>query len=186
MPALGQTPSPLYDISFSSKIGWGLFTGWLSKLSRKKVFKAAWSLGLKRPCYPSDAFCLKMEVTRSIQSQGWGKQTSFTDGKICSVTLQQGMSIRKGKEYLYPFFFFFFTVCNWVQNGRRQWQPTPVLLPGKPHGRRSLMGCSPWNRKESDTTERLPFPFRMGRKRRNRNRMLFTKLSCNLIFMCLG
>ena len=141
---------------------------------------------MKRPCYPSDAFCLKMEVTRSIQSQGWGKQTSFTDGKICSVTLQQGMSIRKGKEYLYPFFFFFFTVCNWVQNGRRQWQPTPVLLPGKPHGRRSLMGCSPWNREESDTTERLPFPFRMGRKRRNRNRMLFTKLSCNLIFMCLG
>ena len=27
---------------------------------------------------------------------------------------------------------------------RRQWQPIPVLLPGKPHGRRSLVGCSPW------------------------------------------
>ena len=27
---------------------------------------------------------------------------------------------------------------------RRQWQPTPVLLPGKSHGRRSLVGCSPW------------------------------------------
>ena len=93
---------------------------------------------------------------------------------------------KEGKGIPVPIFFFFFTVCNWVQNGRRQWQPTPVLLPGKPHGRRSLMGCSPWNRKESDTTERLPFPFRMGRKRRNRNRMLFTKLSCNLIFMCLG
>ena len=36
---------------------------------------------------------------------------------------------------------------------RRQWQPTPVLLPGKSHGRRSLVGCSPWGRKESDTTE---------------------------------
>ena len=36
---------------------------------------------------------------------------------------------------------------------RRQWHPTPVLLPGKPHGRRSLVGCSPWGRKESDTTE---------------------------------
>ena len=35
---------------------------------------------------------------------------------------------------------------------RRQWHPTPVLLPGKPHGRRSLVGCSPWGREESDTT----------------------------------
>ena len=28
--------------------------------------------------------------------------------------------------------------------GRRQWHPTPGLLPGKSHGRRSLVGCSPW------------------------------------------
>ena len=39
---------------------------------------------------------------------------------------------------------------------RRRWHPTPVLLPGKSHGRRSLVGCSPWGREESDTTERLP------------------------------
>ena len=38
-----------------------------------------------------------------------------------------------------------------------KWQPTPVLLPGESHGRRSLMGCSPWGRKESDTTEGLHF-----------------------------
>ena len=36
---------------------------------------------------------------------------------------------------------------------RRQWHPTPVLLPGKSHGRRSLVGCSPWGHEESDTTE---------------------------------
>ena len=40
---------------------------------------------------------------------------------------------------------------------RRQWHPTPVLLPGKSHGRRGLVGCSPWHRKESDTTERFHF-----------------------------
>ena len=34
---------------------------------------------------------------------------------------------------------------------------TPVLLPGKSHGRKSLVGCSPWGGKESDTTERLHF-----------------------------
>ena len=42
---------------------------------------------------------------------------------------------------------------------RRQWQPTPVLLPGKSHGQRSLVGCSPWGREESDMTEWLHFPF---------------------------
>ena len=42
---------------------------------------------------------------------------------------------------------------------RRQWPPTPVLLPGKSHGWRTLVGCSPWGRKESDMTERLPFHF---------------------------
>ena len=45
---------------------------------------------------------------------------------------------------------------------RRQWQPTPVLLPGKSHGRRSLVGYSPWGRKESDTTERLYFHFSLS------------------------
>jgi len=38
---------------------------------------------------------------------------------------------------------------------RRQWQPTPVLLPGESHGWRSLVGCRLWGRKESDVTERL-------------------------------
>ena len=47
-------------------------------------------------------------------------------------------------------------------SGRRQWQPTPVLLPGKSHGRRSLVGCSPWDHKESDTTERLRFHFSLS------------------------
>ena len=40
--------------------------------------------------------------------------------------------------------------------------PTPVLLPGKSHGRRSLVGCSPWGREESDTTERLHFHFSLA------------------------
>ena len=38
---------------------------------------------------------------------------------------------------------------------RRQWHPTPVLLPGKSHGWRSLVGYSLWVHKESDMTERL-------------------------------
>ena len=42
---------------------------------------------------------------------------------------------------------------------RRQWHPTLVLLPGKSHRWRSLVGCSPWGREESDMTERLHFHF---------------------------
>ena len=40
--------------------------------------------------------------------------------------------------------------------------PTPVLLPGKSHGWKSLVGCSPWGREESDTTERLHFHFSLS------------------------
>ena len=47
----------------------------------------------------------------------------------------------------------------WVRKipWRKKWQSTPVLLPGKSHGQRSLVGYSPWCRKESDTTELLHF-----------------------------
>ena len=47
----------------------------------------------------------------------------------------------------------------WVEKilWRRQWHPTPVIFPGKSHGWRSLVGYSPWDRKESDTTEWLNF-----------------------------
>src|SRR5574342_204015 len=58
-------------------------------------------------------------------------------------------------------FSFFLHVCNshWW---RRQWHPTPVLLPGKSHGWRSLVGCSPWGCTESDMTERLHFHFSLS------------------------
>ena len=57
------------------------------------------------------------------------------------------------KEYPGPF--------SWVGKilWRRKWQPTLVLLLGKFHGWRSLVGCSPWGRKESDTTEWHHFLF---------------------------
>ena len=56
---------------------------------------------------------------------------------------------------------------RWMERGawkhwRRQWHPTPVLLPGKSHGQRSLVGCSPWGHKESDMTEWLHFHFSLS------------------------
>ena len=55
-------------------------------------------------------------------------------------------------------------ICHEVMglDRRSQWQSTPVLLPGKSHGWRSLVGCSPWDHEESDMTERLHFHFSLS------------------------
>ena len=53
-----------------------------------------------------------------------------------------------------------------------KWQSTPVLLPGKSHGQRSLIGYSPWGRKESDMTEQLHFHF--------------PSFSCLLVYFLIG
>ena len=55
-------------------------------------------------------------------------------------------------------------IFRWVQCSRwaRQWQPTPLLLLGKSHGQRSLVGFSPWGRKGSDTTEWFHFYFSLS------------------------
>ena len=56
----------------------------------------------------------------------------------------------------HPILFYHCTVSNC------QWHPTPVLLPGKSHGWRSLVGCSPWGLEESNMTERLHFHFSLS------------------------
>ena len=56
-------------------------------------------------------------------------------------------------------YYFFIHSSSYV---RRWWHPTPVLLPGKSHGWRSLVGCRPWGCEELDTTERLPFRFSLS------------------------
>ena len=68
---------------------------------------------------------------------------------VCSRHLVNGDAVFK------------FLIFRCVHSGywRRWWHPTPVLLPGKSHGQRSLVGCSPWGLKKSDTTEWLPFHF---------------------------
>ena len=52
----------------------------------------------------------------------------------------------QGSPYIYAYVYIH---THW----RRKWQPAPVFLPGESHGQRSLVGCSPWGRRESDTTE---------------------------------
>ena len=65
----------------------------------------------------------------------WFSMSSTSDWKLCSI------------RFMYR---------------RRQWHPTPVLLPRKSHGQRSLVGCSPWGRWGSNRTERLHFHFSLS------------------------
>ena len=72
--------------------------------------------------------------------------------------------LKPGLENFEHYFASMWDKCNcaavWTFFGialRRKWQSTPALLPGKSHGRRSLIGYSPWGHKESDMTERLHF-----------------------------
>ena len=60
----------------------------------------------------------------------------------------------KRNNYIYIYIFFFLNFREVPPLlGRREWQPTSVLLPGKSHGERSLAGYSPWGHKDSDKTE---------------------------------
>ena len=60
------------------------------------------------------------------------------------------------------FYLFIFCGTLWLAGFSFQWHPTPVLLPRKSHGRRSLVGCSPWSCEESDTTVQLLFHFSLS------------------------
>ena len=65
-----------------------------------------------------------------------------SDGKTSAYNVGDSGSILVGK-------------ISW----RRKWQPTPVFLPGKSHGLRGLVGCSPWGCKELDTLSDFTFTF---------------------------
>ena len=88
-----------------------------------------------------NSFC--NETSRTWVSLG--PEISYANS--CSSSTPLGMS---SVPFLCDSFFF-------GTNRRNRWHPTPVLLPGKSHGQRSLVGCSPWDRRESDTTEWLHF-----------------------------
>ena len=81
-----------------------------------------------------------------ISPFSWSSVISF----INCFNFQQSVCLQCGRPGFDP----------WVRKipWRRKWQPTPVFLPGEPHGQRSLVDCSP-RVAESDTTERLHFHF---------------------------
>ena len=95
----------------------------------------------------SSSSCLQTSASL-WQSDAWTKEShsSIGAGAFCHQLCKYLWKFKYGLESCW----------------RRQWHPTPVLLPGKSHGRRSLVSCSPWGRYESDTTERLHFHFSLS------------------------
>ena len=95
-------------------------------------------------------------LSNTIYGEGNGNPLQYSclenamDGEAWQATVHR---VAKTQTSLSLFIF-----MHW----RRKWQSTPVLMPGKSHGRRSLVGYSSWGHKESDTTERLPFHFSLS------------------------
>ena len=103
------------------------------------------------------SYYLRKKVTPLIVREEWPGLVTWLKEILTDKTplYTSGMvgSYQSGKHHL-------FVSCK--TTWRRQWQPTPVLLPGKSHGRRSLVGCSPWGHEELHTTERRHFHFSLS------------------------
>ena len=105
-------------IVYSSSCTWGLaYSGWpwLGLALRYSWVSACHPLQTSR--LPGTSHWPKFATWPSPVSLGWGNPLCFSWEESQSLNMK---------------------------GGRRQWRPTPVLLPGKSHGRRSLVGCSPW------------------------------------------
>ena len=101
-------------------------------------------------------YLLKSSTWREVR-QDWSFQPIFNPTS-CHVTQVSGSQCVKILHLLnidYCGWFHGYSV--WIR--RRRWHPTPVLLLGKSHGQRSLVGCGLWGLEESDTTEWLHFHF---------------------------
>ena len=103
------------------------------------------------PCFPGSSQLVKNPPTgQEIWFDSWVGKIPWRREKLPTPVFLGFPGGSAGKE----------SACN--VGGRRQWQPTPIFLPGKSHGWRSLVGQSPWSREESDTTEQLHFPFSLS------------------------
>ena len=138
---------------------------------RKVVVSALWELGVQFPCqllseyqkrhktHPAPPFtCHSYKSSRHthfIRNQLNSSNNPFRWNWQIPGYHYEIIQKRKVQFYIKVFFIYFYYVCSLIyyhandSRRRRQWHPTPVLLPRKSHGWRSLVGCSPWGREES-------------------------------------
>ena len=121
------------------------FHCWCFEIAMLKVVHASWYL---RTCHKWSSYSCLPETF-----QGWKKSHELCEWQTAIVRASEGCSVKDSacrcrrckRRGFHP----------WARKipCRRKWQPTPVFLPGKPHGQRSLEGYSPWDRKECNTTK---------------------------------
>ena len=112
--------------------------------SRGNAFGKNSALGIKLSLNGTQTFIQSLHLLKPLFSRnntGYSKDEGYPGGSVVKNHLPIQESWRA-------------TFSPWVGKipWRRKWQPTPVFLPGKFHGQRSLAGYSPWGHKESDTT----------------------------------
>ena len=115
-------------------------------------------------CRPFSMTCIPGVITDEDTDRNRGQVrgllnvTHYSFNNLKAKKIHQNVARREqSKVFLFCFVLFCFYLM--VSYRRRQWHLTPVLLPRKSHGRRSVVGCSPWGCEELDMTERLHFHF---------------------------
>ena len=112
--------------------------------------------------------CNPMDCSLPVSSVHRGPPVKNTGGGCHVLSSSRGSSKPRDWTHVSHIAGGFFTIwatreaqCRVGIWGHRikEWHPTPVLLPGKSHGWRGLVGYSPWGLKESDMTEQLQFHF---------------------------
>ena len=141
-------------------MGWAVFPPccltWVQTMVEVRKIITASSKGVVHRCTQCLRRCSRPLPTHASAGDSWtltGKLVSLLWGH-CSFLLGVHKALFVPSKSLFP--------QSCVSSWRRQWYPTPVLLPGKSHGWSSLEGCSPWGRWGSDTTEWLHFHFSLS------------------------
>ena len=134
------------------------------------ILESGWTRGVSFQPFPnpsgwwwliSSVFLFRISCHKTTHANSYYGAWSGWAVSICVLPLTVHDYLFKINLYLLKYSWC--TVLNkLVHASRRQWHPTPVLLPGKSHGRKNLVGCSPWGCKESDMTEWLSFHFSLS------------------------
>ena len=162
LPSPGDLPNPgieptsvaspaLTDIFFTTSATWEAITKyqvpqaeWL--LQYKFIFLQFWRLEVQGQGVGNVGFILR-PFSLTCRQWSFPDVSTWSSLCVCSDLFLQGHQSYWVRPVL--------TTMGWEDPRRRKWQPTPVSLPGKSHGQRSLVGRSPWHHKELGTTERL-------------------------------
>ena len=118
-------------------------------------------------CNSMDCSLPGSSSTEASKQEWWGGLSQLSPGDLPDLGIEPGTPVLQrvslpfelpGKPMsLYMDFIILEYIPSIQTLWRRKWQTTPVFLTGESHGQRSLVGYSPWGRKESDMTERLTY-----------------------------